>query len=122
MHLKNIQIIDGADNATYSVFQVTDEEFKLIFPRRGQDLEIPEAVFRRLGYEKAEKLFKPIWARPILKTDITGLHGTLFYNYYNKRHHLPRSKREIDRPESQINQPQRHLYKAARSAAGRRSV
>jgi hypothetical protein len=25
--MKNIQIIDGADNATYSIFQATDDEF-----------------------------------------------------------------------------------------------
>jgi hypothetical protein len=60
-NVKNIQIIDGADNATYSVFRVTDEEFRLIFPRKGQDLEIVEAVFRRLWQEQSVKLFKPIW-------------------------------------------------------------
>ena len=117
--MKNVQIIDGADNATYSIFQVTDEEFRLIFPRKGQDLEIVEAVFRRLGQEQSVELFKPIWERPILKSDINGLHGTLFYNYFEKRHHLPRSKREIDRAESQINQPQRDLYKTARNRSAK---
>jgi hypothetical protein len=28
--VKNIQIIDGAGNATFSIFQVTDEEFLAI--------------------------------------------------------------------------------------------
>lgn len=30
--MKNIQIIDGAVNATFSVFQATAEEFDAIFP------------------------------------------------------------------------------------------
>ena len=30
--MKNIQIIDGALNATFSVFQATDDEFASIFP------------------------------------------------------------------------------------------
>jgi hypothetical protein len=38
--MKNIQIIDGAENATFSIFQATDEEFTLIFPRAGQNLEL----------------------------------------------------------------------------------
>ena len=112
--MKNIQIIDGADNATYSVFQATDEEFQLIFPRKGQDLEIPEAVFKRLGRERAISLFGPIWDRPILKSHANGIHGTLFYNYFDKRHHLPASKREVDRDESQINSAQRELNRRAR--------
>ena len=86
-----------------------------MFPRSGQDLEIAEAIIRRLGQKRAIQLFEPIWERPILKPDIHGLHGTLFYNYFEKRHHLPKSKREIDRVDSQINQSQRDLYKAARS-------
>jgi hypothetical protein len=118
-NLRNIQIIDGADNATFSIFQVTEEEFKLIFPRPGQDLEIPEAVFKRLGQKKAAELFAPIWQRPVLKSDVQGLHGTLFYNYFEKRHHLPKSKREIDRAEGQINQAQRDLYRTARSVSAK---
>lgn len=73
--LKNIQIIDGADNATYSIFEATDEEFYIIFPRPGQDLEIVEAVFRRLGQKKAAALFPPIWQRPILKPNVQEFTG-----------------------------------------------
>src|SRR5215470_12848108 len=38
--LKNIQIIDRAVNATFSLFQATDEEFAAIFPGAGQDIEL----------------------------------------------------------------------------------
>ncbi len=114
--MKNIQIIDGADNATFSIFQATEEEFELIFPRLGQDLEVAETAYKRLGKKKAGEVFGAIWKRPILKPDVNGLHGTLFYNYFDKRQHLPKSKREIDRPEGQINQAQRDLYRAKRDA------
>ena len=30
--MKNVQVIDRADNATFSIFQATGEEFVLIFP------------------------------------------------------------------------------------------
>lgn len=36
--MKNIQIIDGAANATFSVFQATEEEYAAIFPDR-RDME-----------------------------------------------------------------------------------
>jgi hypothetical protein len=112
--LKNVQIIDGADNATFSIFQATDDEFGLIFPASGQDLEIPEAVIQRLGRERAADLFRLIWDRPILKRDAQGIHGTLFYNYYDKRHHLPASKREVDRDDTQVNEAERTLNRRAR--------
>jgi len=58
-----------------------------------------------------------MWQRPILKKDALGIHGTLFHNYYDKRHCLPKSKREIDRDESQISQAERELYRRTRDAA-----
>ena len=112
--MPNVQIIDGAGNATFAIFEATDEQFSAIFPREGQDLEIIEAVIRRLGQKKTNELLLPMWQRPILKKDAQGVHGTLFYSYYEKRHHLPKSKREIDRDESQISQPERELYRRAR--------
>jgi len=114
--MKNIQVIDTADNATYSIFQVTDEEFALIFPGHGQDLEMPEVVFKRLGQKQATDLFAAMWQRPILKSQVQGIHGTLFQDYFPKRRHFPTSKREIDRADVQLNTAQRALYRAARSA------
>jgi hypothetical protein len=114
--MKNIQFIDTADNATYSIFQVTDEEFALIFPGHGQDLEMPEVAFKRLGQKQATDLFAAMWQRPILKSQVQGIHGTLFQDYFPKRRHFPTSKREIDRADVQLNTAQRALYRAARSA------
>lgn len=55
--MKNIQIIDGALNATFSIFQATEEEFAAIFPD-GQDMELAEDLFERLGDEEAGRVLE----------------------------------------------------------------
>ena len=90
--MKNVQIMDVADNCTFSIYQFTDEEFALVFPVVGQDLEfIDDVLGRQPGMD-----FVPIWKRPILKRDIVGLHGTLFYEFDRKRRYFPVTKRERD--------------------------
>ncbi|MEO6340730.1 MAG: hypothetical protein ABIO39_11865 [Caulobacteraceae bacterium] len=112
--MKNIQIIDGAQNASFSIFQATDEEFAAIFPAPGQDIEIAEDLFARLG-ENARVVVEPMWERPIHRRDAQGIHGALYYDYADRREHLPASKREIDRDPRSINWAQRQLYKRLRN-------
>jgi hypothetical protein len=114
--MKNIQIIDGAENATFSIFQATDEEFAEIFPN-GQDMELSEDFQDRVGEERAHAVLTPIWERPILKRDAQGIHGTLYYDWDCKRVHLPASKREVDWDERAINEAQRRLFRSARASA-----
>lgn len=114
--MKNIQIIDSSDNATFSIFQVTDAEFETIFPD-GRDIELAEDVFARLGEARARAVVEPMWDRPILKRDALGIHGTLFYGWLSRRKHLPPSKREVDFEPSSINAAQRRLFMAARTLA-----
>jgi hypothetical protein len=116
--MKNIQIIDGADNATYSIFQATDPEFETIFPGPGQDLEIVEDFVGRVGESEASRTLSGLWERPIHKRHALGIHGTLYYYYCEKRGHLPASKREIDRTSGQINEAERTLYAQMKSAEG----
>ena len=44
--MKNIQVIDGADNAVYDVFAATDDEFAMIFPA-GHDVAFIDEVMDR---------------------------------------------------------------------------
>jgi hypothetical protein len=37
--MKNIQVIDGALNCTFSIFEATDEELALLFPEAGQEIQ-----------------------------------------------------------------------------------
>lgn len=114
--MKNIQIIDRAANATFSVFQCSDEAFAQIFPMPGQDLELVEDFIARVGGEIAGQVLAPLWERPVLKRDLQGLHGTLFYGWNDRREYLPVSRREIDVDPGAINAAQRALFKAARAA------
>jgi len=50
--VKNIQIIDGADNATFSIFQATDQEYAEIF-LDGRDIELAAAFCERVGDDPA---------------------------------------------------------------------
>jgi hypothetical protein len=113
--MKNIQIIDGAENATFSIFQATEEEFALIFPGAGQDLEIVEDFVTRVGEKAAGLVLTPLWERPIRKEEVQGIHGTLFYDYQAKAKYLPESRREVDRADGQLNEFQRRLYERLRT-------
>lgn len=105
--MKNIQIIDGASNATFSIFQATDAEFAAIFPDE-TDMELSEDLYARLGQAEAGKVLGPLWQRPILKRDVQGIHGTLFYDNHDRE--IPATKREVDWHPSSINPAQRALF------------
>jgi hypothetical protein len=111
--MKNIQIIDGAVNATFSIFQATEEEFLVIFPD-GRDIEVVDDLFDRVGEAEASRLLAPLWQRPILKRDALGIHGTLYFGAEERREFLPDSRREVDWDESCVNEAQRELFRAHR--------
>ncbi len=111
--MKNIQIIDGATNATFSVFQATDEEFAVIFPD-GRDIEVADDLVNRVGEIEANRVLAPLWDRPILKRDAMGIHGTLYYDADERREYLPPSRREVDWDECCVNEAQRALFRAHR--------
>jgi hypothetical protein len=111
--MKNIQIIDRAANATFSLFQATEEEFAAIFPN-GSEMQIVEDVIGRLGDEEANRVISPVWERPILKREALGINGTLFDDSENRRVFLPPSGREVDWPSGSINRAQRELFASHR--------
>ena len=91
--MKNILIIDGAENSAYDIFMATDEEFILIFP---DDTDI---AFIEEVYEKGDRLaldfaFSEIWKRRIKKRDANGIHGIIFYELKNKMVYYPTRKDE----------------------------
>lgn len=106
-------MIDGAANATFSIFQATDEEFAAIFPD-GRDIELADDLSERLGDAEAARVLSQVWERPILKREANGIHGTLFYDAEERREFLPRSKREVDWDERYVNDAQRTLFRRHR--------
>ena len=93
--MKNIQVIDGAINASYSIFAATDEEFAAIFHRKGQDIEFSEDFFRRAKAEKATAIMNRIWERRVDKKEVVGIHGTLFYGLPEKKKFYERKREPV---------------------------
>ncbi|HUI96912.1 MAG TPA: hypothetical protein VLX44_14230 [Xanthobacteraceae bacterium] len=92
--MKNVQIIEGADNCTYDVFAFTDEEFSVIFPGAGQNVEFIEDAVVRIGDEELGRILRPVWKRRARKSEIVGIHGTLFYELAHKTKYYPTKKEE----------------------------
>lgn len=92
--MKNIQVVDGADNCAYDIFSVSDDDFLKIFPN-GQDVEFSEDLFSRLGDDEASKMLEPVWKNRLDKKAVVGIHGTLFYGLDSKKEYYP-NKRESD--------------------------
>ena len=91
--MKNIQVIDGADNCVYDVFAATDKEFALIFPA-GQDIAFIDEVFSRADNASLKKAFSKIWTRLMRKSEVQGIHGILFYQLEGKKIYYPTRRDE----------------------------
>ena len=109
VRMKNIQVINGALNCTFSVFRATDEEFALLFPEPRQDIQYVEDLAHLADQPEINAALRRIWERPIRKSEAQGIHGTLFYQLerYKKWY---REKREDAVEPSAINAAQRRLF------------
>jgi hypothetical protein len=102
--MKNILVIDGAENCSFSVCLVDDEDFAEIFPARGQDIEFIEDLVERVGKHRAGQLVQRATTRRIYKRDAMGIHGTLFFGLPERRKYFP-NKREDDVDEQLFYRP-----------------
>jgi hypothetical protein len=114
--MKNVQIIDGAENCTFSIFQFSDEQFALIFSGHGQDMAFADEVELQLSDTELEFAFHEAWDRPVAKSEAVGIHGTIFYQFEHKKHFFPASRRECDWDESSIGPAQRVLNAVRRAS------
>jgi len=92
--VKNIQIIDGAQNCVYDIFAATDEEFALIFPQ-GTNVAFIDEVYDREDPQLLDTAFNNIWKRRIEKSDAMGIHGTIFYGMDEKKVYYP-TRRDVE--------------------------
>ena len=86
--MKNIQVIDGAENCVYDIFAATDEEFALLFPA-GTDVAFIDEVYAKGDSKQLDAALNAIWKRPIEKSMVQGIHGTLFYELETKKVYYP---------------------------------
>jgi hypothetical protein len=91
--VKNIQVIDGAVNCVYDIFQATDAEFSAIFPE-SEDVAFIDEVYARGSKELLDQAFNAIWARRIPKSEAQGIHGLLFYELEAKKVYYPTRRDE----------------------------
>lgn len=91
--MKNIQIIDGAQNCVYDIFLATDEEFALIFPE-GTDIAFIDEIYAREDAKLLDAAFSKIWHRRIKKADAQGIHGIIFYELEEKKAYYPTRRDE----------------------------
>ena len=91
--MKNIQVIDGAENCVYDLFAATDEEFARIFPN-GTDIAFIEVVLARDDSEEILRMFTNLWTRPVKKAEAQGIHGILFYELDEKKQYYPNRRDE----------------------------
>lgn len=107
--MKNIQVIDGALNCTFSIFQATGKEFALLFPEPRQDIQYGGDLALLPRQEEVEAALGRIWERPIRKQNALGIHGTLFYELERYKTYY-RAKREDAIDPYAVNQAQRRIF------------
>lgn len=90
--MKNIQVIDGAINCAYDVYATTEEEYLKIFPKQGQDIQFIEDI---RDDKDVKQILARMWKNRLNKTEIIGIHGTLFYELTEKKQFYP-NKQELD--------------------------
>jgi hypothetical protein len=87
--VKNVLIIDGAENCEYAIFAMTEDEFSVVFPEGGRNVEFIEDLVDRIGDDGVAALLKPVWQRKVKKADVVGIHGTIFYQLCWKKKFYP---------------------------------
>jgi hypothetical protein len=86
--MKNIQVIDGAENCVYDIFAAPDEVFDMVFAP-GTDVAFVEELEQRPDGDRVFKALETIWASRVPKSQVQGIHGILFYELIGKRKYYP---------------------------------
>lgn len=93
--MKNVQVIDSAMNCSFSIYEMTEEDFAAIFIEDGQDVEFVEDFVARVGPRRAGKIVVRATSRRVDKPSVIGIHGTLFFGLEERKRWYP-NKRETD--------------------------
>lgn len=105
--MKNILVIDEAEDSVYDIFGVDDAVFDLIFPK-GTDIAFAEDLKGHRQFKKIAAGLENAWTNRIPKRLVRGIHGTLFHELQHKRQYYP-----TFRDEEAIN-PDGSLLRATR--------
>ena len=87
--LKNVMIVDGAKNCVFDIFAIEEEHFRRVFPGDGQNIEFADDFVARVGEDEALAVCSRLWKRPMKKSEVTGIHGILYYELDYKKQFYP---------------------------------
>ncbi len=101
MTTKNIQVIDGACNSTYDVFEVPEYIFDMLFPEETDVAFLSEVEERIEEYFSVHKIDEASWwgrvyASKVDKKRLIGIHGTLHLTGSIGDHNYFLSRKEQD--------------------------
>ena len=91
--MKNVLVIDGAENCVYDIFQASDDDFAFVFPD-GTDIAFAEDILTLPDQDRAESVFSRLWSARVPKAQALGIHGVLFFELEHKRRFYPTRKDE----------------------------
>lgn len=74
--MKNIQIIDGALNSTFEIYQLPDEIFEIMFPN-GTDVAFLDDVQKAFVRSQIPNPWDIVYGNQVNKVEVIGIHGTL---------------------------------------------
>jgi hypothetical protein len=74
--VKNIQVIDGAANSIFGIYQVPDDLFDVMFPN-GTDVAFVDEIGKDFETRQGKRLWNMVYQHPVNKKRVDGIHGTL---------------------------------------------
>ncbi len=74
--MKNVQVIDGALNSTFDIFEVPDDLFQLMFPGN-TDIAFADEVDKVFQRKGGNENWNTVYSRKVDKKQVIGIHGTL---------------------------------------------
>lgn len=74
--MKNVQVVDGAMNSTFDIYEIPEDLFKLMFPDY-HDIAFQDEVDEIFQTHGGEHIWDLVYAKKIDKKSVNGIHGTL---------------------------------------------
>ncbi len=90
--MKNIQIIDGATNSVFEIYEIPDELFRSMFPDNN-DVAFLDDVGQILQEIGGDQVWNLVYKKRVDKKQVSGIHGTLHLTgSYCKKEYFPTRK------------------------------
>lgn len=72
--MKNIQVIDGAVNSTFEVYEIPNDVFDMMFPH-GADVAFLKEIEK--AFDGKQEMWRVVYSTRVDKKQVSGIQGTL---------------------------------------------